>query len=208
MDERNDEQVAAGQSAGMVERLTARWADMALEEDGDEFVPEEDGDEFVPEGDRVGEVAVDGEASWAVVGRFLTAKVVKLEYMRNAMASVWQPVRGVQITEVQPGLFLFVFFHDTDVAYVLEGGPWAFENNTLVCREVQGGMNPCDVPLDTVDMWVQLHGLPIGYTSQSVLEQAGKFIGTFVKHDDRFVGAPWLTFYRIRVSIEEGYEAG
>ncbi|XP_019193090.1 PREDICTED: uncharacterized protein LOC109187357 [Ipomoea nil] len=53
-------------------------------------------------------------------------------------------------------------------------------------------------------MWVQLHGLPMGYTSQSVLEQAGKFIGTFVKHDDRFVEAPWLTFYRIRVSIAVG----
>ncbi|XP_019154329.1 PREDICTED: uncharacterized protein LOC109150808 [Ipomoea nil] len=141
------------------------------------------------------------EETWKVVGRFLTQKMVKLEFMRQVLASVWQPVRGVQVTEIQRGVFLFVFFHRTDVDYVLDGGPWAFENNALVCREVPPNTLPGEIPLNTIDMWVQLHDMPLGYTSQTVLEQAGNFIGTFVKHDDRFEGAPWLTFHRIRVSI-------
>ncbi|XP_019159985.1 PREDICTED: uncharacterized protein LOC109156588 [Ipomoea nil] len=127
--------------------------------------------------------------------------MVKLEFMRQVLASVWQPVRGVQVTEIQRGVFLFVFFHRTDVDYVLDGGPWAFENNALVCREVPPNTAPGEVPLNTIDMWVQLHDMPLGYTSQTVLEQVGNFIGTFVKHDDRFEGALWLTFHRIRVSI-------
>ncbi|XP_019171983.1 PREDICTED: uncharacterized protein LOC109167423 [Ipomoea nil] len=192
MDDSDVGGAAQAVSAEAVDKLTVSWAEMAVEGEAEEFAPA---------GDDVGEVEVDGEKLWAIVGRFLTAKAIKLEFMRQVMASVWQPVRGVQVTEIQPGLFLFVFYHDTDVEYVLDGGPWAFENNTLVCREVVGGMSPGDVPLDTVDMWVQLHDLPMGYTSQKVLEQAGNFIGKFVKHDDRFVGAPWITFYRIRVSI-------
>ncbi|XP_019175780.1 PREDICTED: uncharacterized protein LOC109171105 [Ipomoea nil] len=85
--------------------------------------------------------------------------------------------------------------------YVLNGGPWAFENNALVCREVVDGVIPVDVKLDMIDMWVQLHDMPKGYTSHAILEQAGNFLGSFVKHDERFEGAPWLTFHRIRVSI-------
>ncbi|XP_019185254.1 PREDICTED: uncharacterized protein LOC109180221 [Ipomoea nil] len=165
-----------------------------MEEEGAVFMPE--GGDGVVEGDGDEE-----EETWRIVGRFLTQKMVKLDFMRQVLASVWQPVRGVQVTEIQRGLFLFVFFHKTDVEYVLNGGPWAFENNALVCREVLDGVNPVDVELDMIDMWVQLHDMPKGYTSHAILEQAGNFLGSFVKHDDRFEGAPWLTFHRIRVSI-------
>ncbi|XP_019194753.1 PREDICTED: uncharacterized protein LOC109188564 [Ipomoea nil] len=175
-----------------VAEVIERAAEISIDSEEECFAPVEEG------------VADGSEApmqTWTVVGRFLTAKMIKLEYMRQVLASVWQPVMGVMVTEIHKGLFLFVFFHKTDVDYVLDGGPWAFENNTLVCRLVGDGVLPVDVALNTVDMWVQLHDIPMGYTSQPILEQMGNFIGTFVKHDERFAGAPWLAFYRIRVSI-------
>ncbi|XP_019178340.1 PREDICTED: uncharacterized protein LOC109173555 [Ipomoea nil] len=172
--------------------LTKRWAEIAIEEEEANFAPVEK---------EVEEGAEPPVRTWTLVGRFLTAKLVKLEYMRQVLSSVWQPVMGVTVTEIQKGLFLFFFFHETDVQYVLNGGPWAFENSTLVCCLVGDGVLPVDVALDSVDMWVQLHDLPMGYTTQPILEQIGNFIGTFVKYDERFVGAPWLSFYRIRVSI-------
>ncbi|XP_031116677.1 uncharacterized protein LOC116020337 [Ipomoea triloba] len=182
--------MATQQDGDEVVRLSTRWADMVLE---DEAV------EFEPVGETVGEVS-EG-ANWVVVGRFLTSKLVKVEFMRQVMASVWQPVKGVQISQVQPNLFMFMFFHESDMQYVLEEGPWAFDNHTLVCRQVCDGMLPAKVPLTTVDMWVQVHDLPVGYTSDVVLEQVGNFLGSFLRCDDRFVGAPLLTFYRIRVAI-------
>ncbi|XP_019181650.1 PREDICTED: uncharacterized protein LOC109176692 [Ipomoea nil] len=84
--------------------------------------------------------------------------------------------------------------------YVLNGGPWAFENNALVCREVLDGVNPVDVELDMIDMWVQLHDMPKGYTSHTILEQAGNFLGSLLNMMTGLRG-PWLTFHRIRVSI-------
>jgi len=172
--------------------LTERWADMALED-------EEQG--FEPVGDEVGVMQLGGQEVWMVVGRFLTNKLVKIEFMRQVMASVWQPVKGVQISEVQPGLFLFVFYHHSDMQHVLEEGPWSFENHTLVCRQVCDGVLPANVALNSIDMWVQVHDLPLGYTSDSVLEQIGNFLGSFIRTDDRFAGAPWKTFFRIRVAI-------
>ncbi|XP_031106522.1 uncharacterized protein LOC116011141 [Ipomoea triloba] len=172
--------------------MTARWADMVLE---DEAVG------FEPVGDTVGVIQTEGVQSWTVVRRFLTEKLIKIEYMRQVMALVWQPVRGVQVSELQPNLFLFVFFHESDMHHVLQEGPWSFENHTLICRQVQDGVLPGDVVLDAVDMWVQVHDLPLGYTSDEVLEQVGNFLGSFVRCDDRFAGTPWRSFYRVRVAI-------
>ncbi|XP_019150791.1 PREDICTED: uncharacterized protein LOC109147640 [Ipomoea nil] len=150
----------------MVERLTQRWADIELKEE------EEVG--FEPVGEDVGVVAEEEEQRWVCVGRFLTTKVVKLEYMRQVMASVWQPVWGMQVTEIQPVLFMFIFYDETDMQRVLDEGPWSFDNSTLVCRQVE---------------------------AEAVLEQAANFIGSFVKVDGRYPWAPWKTFHRVRVSI-------
>ncbi|XP_019149859.1 PREDICTED: uncharacterized protein LOC109146661 [Ipomoea nil] len=117
------------------------------------------------------------------------------------MASVWQSVKGVHVSKIQQGLFLFIFYHETDIQHVLEGGPWSFENHTLVSRQIRDGVIPVTVPLGTVDMWVQVHEFPLGYTSNVILEQVGNFLGIFVKIDDMFADAPWKTFYGIRVSI-------
>ncbi|XP_019188877.1 PREDICTED: uncharacterized protein LOC109183147 [Ipomoea nil] len=162
--------------------LTARWADIVFQEEATAFLP--------VEGDGTEEGGGEVEESWGVVGRFLTRKLVRLEFMSQVLASVWQPVSGVEATEVEPGRFLFVFHHVTDMERVLNEGPWSFDNSTLVCKQVPNGVMPVDVVLDTVDLWVQLHGLPNGYSSSRILEQIGNFLGTFVKYDDHFDNAP------------------
>ncbi|XP_019186015.1 PREDICTED: uncharacterized protein LOC109180762 [Ipomoea nil] len=176
-----------------VATLSRRWADVVLEDEEDAvFEPVEAGsDEQPPATAR----------TWRLVGKFLTTKLVKMEFMSQVMASVWQPVKGVQVSELQPGFFLFVFYHEMDICLVLEGGPWSFENHTFVCKRIEDGVIPVTIPLDSVDMWVQVHDLPLSYTSDLILEQVGNFMGTFIKVDDRFSDAPWKTFYRIRVSI-------
>ncbi|XP_019153869.1 PREDICTED: uncharacterized protein LOC109150415 [Ipomoea nil] len=148
----------------VIERLTQRWGDIALEEE------EEIG--FEPVGESVGVVTERRNGDGCVL-----------------------------VTEIQPGLFMFIFYDETDMRRVLDEGPWSFDNSTLVCRQVELGTRPTTVELNSVDMWVQLYDLPLGYTSEAVLEQAANFIGSFVKVDDRYPGAPWKMFHRVRVSI-------
>ncbi|XP_019159652.1 PREDICTED: uncharacterized protein LOC109156249 [Ipomoea nil] len=184
---------ASSTNAGMA-GLTARWADLVLEEEEASFEP-------TVEAEGGGVVAGSVEESWGIVGRFLTRKLVKLEFMSHVTASDWHPVSGVQAMEIQPGLFLFVFHHITDVQRVLNEGPLSFGNSTLVCKQVPDGAMQASVVLDMVDMWVQVHDLPMGYTSELILEHIGNFLRTFVKSDDRFVDVPWRAFYRIRVLL-------
>ncbi|XP_019161420.1 PREDICTED: uncharacterized protein LOC109158056 [Ipomoea nil] len=173
-----------------VARLSDRWADIVLEdEDAGVEAPVDDG--------GAGAVA----ESWMLVGRFLTQRVIKVEYMRQVMASAWKPVSGVHITELQPNLFQFVFHHRTDVQRVLDEGPWSFENCTLLCKEVKNGQLPEDMVLDTVELWVQVYNLPVGYNTVPVLEQTGNFLGKFLKVDERQIKGPLKAFYRVRVSM-------
>ncbi|XP_019177869.1 PREDICTED: uncharacterized protein LOC109173066 [Ipomoea nil] len=171
--------------------LSDKWADMRLE---DEEEGVEAANAFRPND-------VDGGKVYSVVGRFLTRKMIKVEYMRQVLASAWQPVMGLRVTELHANLFLFAFYHETDMLRVLQDGSWSFENHTLVCRQVCDGSLPGEVKLDTVDMWVQVYDLPMGYTSNMILEQACNYVGTFIKCDDRQVGGPWKTFYRVRVAV-------
>ncbi|XP_031116377.1 uncharacterized protein LOC116020030 [Ipomoea triloba] len=70
--------------------------------------------------------------------------------------------------------------------HVLHEGPWSFENASLVCRQVCAGLLPGSIVLDSLDMWVQLHDVPMGYTSGVILEQIDNYLGSFIQLDDRF----------------------
>ncbi|XVF53470.1 hypothetical protein PTKIN_Ptkin05aG0101600 [Pterospermum kingtungense] len=103
--------------------------------------------------------------------------------MRNKLAGVWQPVKGVAVKDIGAGRFLFQFFHVSDLKRVRDGGPWSFDNNMLVIHQVLPGEVPALVPLNHLDIWVQIHHLPIGFMSENVGKQIGNYVGAFVEYD-------------------------
>ncbi|VFQ60129.1 unnamed protein product [Cuscuta campestris] len=53
-----------------------------------------------------------------------------------------------------------------------------------------------------MEIWVQVHGLPFGYTSRNILEAVGNFVGLFIKFDERNFEVVHQSFMRIRVAID------
>ncbi|EEF41191.1 conserved hypothetical protein [Ricinus communis] len=72
------------------------------------------------------------EYQWSLVGRFLTDRAINFLAMKNTLASLWRPVKGVCIKELGPNLFIFQFFHELDMLHVIEGGPWTFNQFMLL----------------------------------------------------------------------------
>ncbi|XP_019181690.1 PREDICTED: uncharacterized protein LOC109176755 [Ipomoea nil] len=138
--------------------------------------------------------------TWTLVGRFLTDRMMKVEMMKRVMASAWRPLMGIEITDVLPNLYLFTFFDETDMRRVLEEGPWAFENTTLVCQVLEDGVDPTQVVLNTMDFWLQIYDIPLGYRTVKVLERIGDFARVFLRYDERNFGRSWTSFYRIRIT--------
>ncbi|XP_019200260.1 PREDICTED: uncharacterized protein LOC109193890 [Ipomoea nil] len=138
--------------------------------------------------------------TWSIVGRFLTDRLLKQEIMKRVMASAWRPLMGIEVSDVQPNLYLFTFFNKADMERVLTDGPWAFENATFLCQPLNVGEDPTQVVLSTVDIWLQVFDLPPGYRTVKVLEKIGDFAGVFLHVDDRNFTRPWVSYYRIRIT--------
>lgn len=55
-----------------------------------------------------------------LVGRFLTDRPIRTHIMKERMAGVWRPRKGVTIKEVELGRFVFQFFHKLDLSRIFK----------------------------------------------------------------------------------------
>nr|KYP72475.1 hypothetical protein KK1_005064 [Cajanus cajan]KYP72478.1 hypothetical protein KK1_005067 [Cajanus cajan] len=113
------------------------------------------------------------------------------------MASIWRPGKGVSISELKPGVFLFQFYHPLDLKRARDNGPWNFENNILIVSKIFEGDIPKDIPLNHIDVWVQVHNLPAGFMSQNIGEHLGNSLGIFLDYDSKNNTSLWKSYMRI-----------
>ncbi|PNX70160.1 hypothetical protein L195_g057150, partial [Trifolium pratense] len=139
---------------------------------------------------------------WCLVGRFLCEKTIHANSMMVRMADLWKPGKGVTIKAVPSGKFLFQFAHPLDMEAVLNGGPWTFDNNTLLLEQVQIGMQIEHIPLFHINLWVQIHDLPMGLMKEKFGIQLANYIGQFVEYDKNNNSSFWRQYMRIRVKVD------
>ncbi|XP_074336503.1 uncharacterized protein At4g02000-like [Apium graveolens] len=139
--------------------------------------------------------------SFVLVGRFLTEKHVNFQAIPNVLASVWRPKEGMEVHDIGGYRYSFVFYHIMDLRKILEGGPWSYEQNMLVYHKMQETEDEHQVPLNEVEIWVQVHDIPKGFISETILKSIGNFIGTYVKSDPGSFDGAWKAFVRIRVNL-------
>ncbi|PPS16181.1 hypothetical protein GOBAR_AA04400 [Gossypium barbadense] len=97
-----------------------------------------------------------------------------------------KPVAGFDFCLV--GCFLMatvVHLRRMDVARVIQGSPWTFNNHLLVFHQLEKGEDPLQVLLYYVDFWVQVHDLPLGFYNKQLAGQFRNFIGTFLDYDSK-----------------------
>lgn len=174
-----------------VEDIGARMAAMGL-------------DDKENEGLCFGEEAEEASNKFklCLVGRFLTEKSLNIRAMKSKLADIWRPVRGINIKDLKPGIFLFQFYHIDDMQWVLSGGPWSFDGAMLIISIIDKGMDPLEVPLFELSFWIQLHGLPNGFMTEAAGKQLGDFFGSFQSYDPNNNTSIWRECMRIKIKID------
>ncbi|MBA0785720.1 hypothetical protein Gotri_025374, partial [Gossypium trilobum] len=114
---------------------------------------------------------VENFPQFCLVGRCLTDSVVHFPSLRNTMADLWHPIGGICITDIGEKQYLFQFFHEVNIAMVLVGTPWFFNNHLLILKRISYGDNPAVLELNSTEFWVQVHDLPPGLMSESMAVQ-------------------------------------
>lgn len=142
------------------------------------------------------------ELQLCLVGRFVTTRSIRTHIMKERLAEVWRPVKGISIREVTPGVFLFQFYHVMDMERIMKGGPWTFDNHLLVLGRMQLGVPLQQIPLFHTEFWVQAHNLPVGFMTEAVGRLLANYIGTFVDYDPANNACVWREYMRLRVLID------
>ncbi|MBA0710170.1 hypothetical protein Golax_025162 [Gossypium laxum] len=149
------------------------------------------------------EAVVDQNLHLCLVGRCLTDSIVHFPSLRNTMADLWHPIRGICISDLGDRRYLFQFFHEVDIQRVLAGTPWFFNNHLLLLHRIQPSENPSLVPLIFTEFWVQVHDLPPGLVSEPMAKQFGDFLGKFLEYDlsDQFGNSSSIMHIRVHLNV-------
>ncbi|MBA0729717.1 hypothetical protein Golax_020333 [Gossypium laxum] len=104
-----------------------------------------------------------------LVERVLTDSVVNFPSLRNTLANLWHPLRGVSITKLENKRILFRFYK---------------------------GEEPNSILLWHIAFWVQLRNLPIDVTLEGTTRQLGDLVGKFMDKINTWESASgvWVGF--------------
>ena len=122
--------------------------------------------------------------------------------MKNTMAALWHPRKGVCIKDLSPYLFLFQFFHEVDLKHVIDSGLWTFDQHILILKRSGENEQPDRVPLFHTSFSILVYNLPIGFLSEKVLIHIGNYIGEFQSSDPNNLMGVWRNYMHIGVSID------
>ncbi|KAL8149468.1 hypothetical protein AgCh_006469 [Apium graveolens] len=109
---------------------------------------------------------------------------------------------GVNIKEIDPGIFLFQFYHREDLLWVCNGGPLSFDNAMLVVSKIPAREEPLNVPLWSLEIWIQIHDLSKGFMPEAVGKQLGDFFGEFVMYDGKNNASIWVEYMRVKIKLD------
>jgi hypothetical protein len=134
-----------------------------------------------------------------LIGRVLTDKQIRFAYFKERLGHFWKPGKKVSILQADNGRYLFQFNHRLDAAKVIDEGPWLFDNFNLVIERIAPGVVPASIPLDHLDIWVQVHQLPFGFIQPKVGQAISRFLGELKEYDQR--NSVHSSFMRLKVRI-------
>src|SRR4051812_21106927 len=91
---------------------------------------------------------------------------------------VWDLAKEVKFSPLSDNLYTLQFMCLGDWERVMEEGPWTFRDHAVVLAPYNGFTKPSTIPLNTIDIWIQIHDLPDGYHSllKSLVSKVGEFL--------------------------------
>jgi len=89
----------------------------------------------------------------------------------------------VTITKSVSDRYLFQFHDKVDAAHILNEGPWLYDNFHIAMDRISPSVVLSLIPLNHIDFWVQVRGLPFGFIQPKVGKSIESLLGTFKAYD-------------------------
>lgn len=113
--------------------------------------------------------------------------------------------------EVDGDKFVFSFPSRESRQKVLDQGPWNIKGFPLVLKSWSVGETVEEVDFSLVDVWVQLHGLPLGHSTKAIATWVAGRIGDVIEVDFCSTKVVWVTQYirgKVAVKLDQPLRSG
>ncbi|TXG51202.1 hypothetical protein EZV62_023726 [Acer yangbiense] len=160
---------------------------------------DEDGEVHdIPSGEiRDEEVAV----GLCLVGKILSSKKVNRDAFIHLIEQLWSPFGRVGIELVEVNVFLFKFNNQEERNRIWQRGPWYFDKSLIVLVKPEGMGNISQLCFNSVEMWVQIHDVPIICMNRRLAKWMAEQIGRVVDIPTESRDC-WGKFLKVKVQID------
>lgn len=86
--------------------------------------------------------------------------------------------------------------------WVLNGGPWSFDNVMLPIHVIPPGEESVKILLWHLNIWIQIHELPTNFMSETIEKQLGNFFREFLEYDSKNNMSIWRECVRVRTKLD------
>ncbi|KAK6164317.1 hypothetical protein DH2020_001181 [Rehmannia glutinosa] len=119
-----------------------------------------------------------------LLAKVFSNKQMNREIFKTQMPKILQTSKSVEVEAVGDNLFIMEFRSAVDRHKALTEGPWNIFRSLVLFQEVKGLQNLREIIFDKVDIWVQLHNLPMAFMNKRVLETIGGKVGEVLEIDE------------------------
>lgn len=144
--------------------------------------------------------SVENKLSLVLFGRLLTERSYNVEAFKRTITSVWAPSQGLVIRVLSQNFFAFQFFHWRDMAKVIDGRPWCFDNMLILLKEADGEEQPDQVKIIHSPFWVRIKNLPFNYRSDEIVKALVGNMGEILEIEEDVLGIG--RYRRVRVMMD------
>lgn len=132
---------------------------------------------------------IDGEAEQVgitdvglcLVGKVLSTKKVNRDAFIGVIEQLWNPFGRVEIEAFADNIFV-IYFNNLEVREsIWARGPWHFDQNLIVLEKPKGAGDISNLSFSMVEMWVQIHNLPLMCMNRRVAKAIAEQIGTSIE---------------------------
>ncbi|TXG49106.1 hypothetical protein EZV62_024981 [Acer yangbiense] len=136
-----------------------------------------------------------------LVGKVLSGKRVNRDAFKTLIEQLWSPFRAVETEVVGDNIFMFYFNNQVDRDRIWQMGPWYFEKSLIALEKPVGTGNISLLGFNKVELWVQIHDVPIMYMNRRMEKWMAEQIGEVIDIPSESKEC-WGRYMRVKVQID------
>ncbi|XP_030948588.1 uncharacterized protein LOC115972436 [Quercus lobata] len=141
------------------------------------------------------------ECSLSLIGHFLTTRQYNQRAAKAMLRTILKMGSNLRIIDVVDGLFQFKFSLESQLKWVMNNGPWSFDNYPLVLRRWERGMTATSVKFHSLPIWTQVWGLPFDLITEETGRDIGEWIRKVIEVDTNAFTSEQAHLIRVRVEL-------